>query len=67
MASNKPEVVGEVKAKDDRSLRKGGLKLCEHCGKSFEAFRSWDKYCNNKCGQKVRAMRFWERQKMDKK
>lgn len=40
--------------------RIGGLKRCEKCGKEFDAFRSWDKYCSNACGSKVRVERFWK-------
>jgi len=45
--------------KDARSNRLGGLKNCECCGKQFDAFRAWDKYCDKKCGAKARAKRFW--------
>ena len=42
-----------------RSRRIGGRKKCENCGREFEAFRYWDKYCSNACGSSVRVRRFW--------
>lgn len=45
--------------KDGRSNRLGGEKKCEECGKMFEAFRSWGRYCTNHCGSQARQRRFW--------
>ena len=46
---------------DNRKKRIGGKKVCEQCGKSYTAFRDWDKYCPHSCGSQVRLKRFWDR------
>ena len=46
---------------DKRSKRIGGKKVCEQCGKSYTAFRDWDKYCSHSCGSQVRLKRFWDK------